>query len=169
MRCYHITNLNSLIKPISRAFLTSSDNTSFTNMNYIGAKGSPCIRSFSMENSFEGLLFMSTDILIVDMIEIYPRPPLWIEPTYLQHCQYWSYNTMSKAFSRSILSITPLHNFSCMVCTISPVSRMQSDMWHPFMKANCYLDISICSVMLSLLDNILSSSFIVQFIKLIGR
>lgn len=100
-------NWTPIMIPSEKAFMSSSCNTCVVMMNKRGEIGSPYRNPLSMLNSFEGLPFISTDCLVEETIEwiqdlhFIRKPMCWRVPR--RNTQL----TVSKAFSKSSLSIRP--------------------------------------------------------------
>lgn len=131
--------------------------------------GLPWCRPRSIENSLIGLPFIYTDCLEVDIISliqrIYLLPNPMISKVYSKNCQF----TISNAFSKSNLRISPLECLYCKLYVTSLVIKIQSATYLPFTNAVYSSAISFGSNNLILFARILRIIFIEVFIRLIRR
>lgn len=153
----------SLIRPRDFAFWMRMCSTCMTMINKSGDTWSSCRKPLSIWNSLEGLLLTRTNGRAWEIIVATHSLHFLPKPICCSVCKKKSQFTLSKAFSKSSLIISPFECYFWMLCTTLFIINIEFVACLPFTNDVCSSAIRFGMTVLILLARILISFYWPEF------
>lgn len=163
-----LASLIPLKIPFLAAQLSMELRTLPTRLLSNGDNGSPCLRPRLDGNSLVGDPLISQEILVVPSIDLIQEHHLLLNFIASMVLRRNSQLTVSKAFLKSSLRMSPFALLFWMECTTSLTNKMLSEACLPLMNPDCESPIRLPICFANLVARILRRIFSVELMRLIG-